>query len=195
LIAEQEATAKVALLVTNHTRMEIKKVQQTSPVKKLILGLIGVVFLASGCQTNQSVEPTALDNSRFMSLWQTYSECRLASDFSRASVGMKQLSTAAILDQRTDGHDGFVLPLPAQLERLVESPANRLAVDIQAMTAACSLHTGQLALHEGQVDEARQAFASILSLHQNLSPYYVLQAKRFLTELERGIDIAAVKRP
>jgi hypothetical protein len=108
---------------------------------------------------------------------------------------MKQLSTAAILDQRTDGYDGFVLPLPAQLERLVESPANRLAVDIQAMTAACSLHTGQLALHEGQVDEARQAFASILSLHQNLSPYYVVQAKRFLTELERGIDIAAVKRP
>jgi hypothetical protein len=175
--------------------MEIKKVHQTSPVKKLILGLIGVVFLASGCQTNQSIEPTAIDNSRFMSLWQTYSDCRLASDFSRASSGMKQLSSAAILDQRTDGYDGFVLPLPAQLERLVENPANRLAVDIQAMTAACSLHTGQLALHEGYVDEARQAFASILSLHHDLSPYYVVQAKRFLTELERGIDIAAVKRP
>jgi hypothetical protein len=168
--------------------MEIDKVHHTSSIKKLFLGLIGVVVLASGCQTSHSTDPVALDNHKFMSLWQTYSDCKLASDFSQASVGMKQLSSAAFLDQR---HDGFVLPLPAQLERLVSNPASRLAVDIQAMTAACSLHTGQLALHEGQVDEARQAFASILTLNQDLSPYYTLQAKRFLTELERGIDIAA----
>jgi hypothetical protein len=168
--------------------MEIDKVHHTSSMKNLFLGLIGVVVLASGCQTSHSTDPVALDNNKFMSLWQTYSDCKLASDFNQASVGMKQLSSAAFLDQR---HDGFVLPLPAQLERLVSNPASRLAVDIQAMTAACSLHTGQLALHEGQVDEARQAFASILTLNQDLSPYYTLQAKRFLTELERGIDIAA----
>lgn len=171
--------------------MEIDKVHHTSSIRKLFLGLIGVVVLASGCQTSHSTNPVVLDNSKFMSLWQTYSDCKLASDFSQANVGMKQLSSAAVLDQQNNGNDGFVLPLPAQLERLVSNPANRLAVDIQAMTAACSLHTGQLALHEGQVDEARQAFASILTLNQNLSPYYVLQAKRFLTELERGIDVAA----
>jgi hypothetical protein len=175
--------------------MEIETVQQTSRVKKLVLGLIGVVVLASGCQTtNHSINPAVLDNSKFMSLWETYSDCKLSSDFNRASVGMKQLSSAAILDQQNNGNDGFVLPLPTQLERLVSNPANRLAVDLHAMTAACSLHTGQLALHEGQVDEARQAFTSVLTLNQSLSPYYILQAKRFLTELERGIDIA-VKTP
>lgn len=169
--------------------------QQTSQVKKLVLGLIGVVVLASGCQsTNHSINPAVLDNSKFMSLWETYSDCKVSSDFNRASVGMKQLSSAAMLSQQNEGHDGFVLPLPTQLERLVSNPANRLAVDLHAMTAACSLHTGQLALHEGHVDEARLAFTSILTLDQNLSPYYILQAKRFLTELERGIDIA-VKTP
>ncbi|MBY0249554.1 MAG: hypothetical protein K2Q17_18030 [Nitrospiraceae bacterium] len=174
--------------------MEIETVQQTSRVKTLVLGLIGVVVLASGCQTNHSINPdnpAVLDNSKFMSLWETYSDCKLSSDFNRASAGMQQLSSAAILSQQNEGYDGFVLPLPTQLERLVSNPANRLAVDLHAMTAACSLHTGQLALHEGHIDEARQAFASILTLNQNLSPYYVLQAKRFLTELERGIDIAA----
>ena len=167
--------------------MEIETVQQTSRVKRLVLGLIGVVVLASGCQTNHSTL-APLDNSGFMSLWQTYSDCKITSDFKQAHVGMKHLSSAALLDQQ---NNGFVLPLPAQLERLVSNPANRLAVDIQDMTAACSLHTGKLALHEGKVDEARQAFTSILTLNKNLSTSYVLQAKRFLTELERGVDIAA----
>ena len=174
--------------------MEIDKVHHTSSTRKLFLGLIGVVVLASGCQTSHSTDAVVLDNSKFMSLWQTYSDCKLASDFNRANTGMKQLSSAAVLDQQNNGYNGFVLPLPTQLERLVSNPANRLAVDIHAMTAACSLHTGQLALHEGHVDEARHAFTSILTLSQNLSPYYILQAKRFLTELERGIDIA-VKTP
>ena len=168
--------------------------QQALPVRNFLLGLIGVVVLASGCQTNHSTNPAVLDNTRFMSLWGTYSDCKLSSDFNRASVGMKQLTSAAMLNQQSEGHDVFVLPLPTQLERLVSNPANRLAVDLHAMTAACSLHTGQLALHEGHVDEARHAFTSILTLNQSLSPYYILQAKRFLTELERGIDIA-VKTP
>lgn len=170
--------------------MEIENVQQASPIRKLVLGLIGVVFLVSGCQTNHSTL-APLDNSGFMSLWQTYSDCKITSDFKQAHVGMKHLSSAAFLEQQNNGHNGFVLPLPAQLERLVSNPSNRLAVDIQDMTAACSLHTGKLALHEGKVDEARQAFTSILTLNKNLSTSYVLQAKRFLTELERGVDIAA----
>lgn len=168
--------------------------QQASPVKKIVLGLIGVVILASGCQTTPSAKLPTLDNTRFMSLWQTYSDCKLASDYNQASLGLKQLSSATLINQSNDGYDGFVLPLPAQLERLVSNPASRLAVDLQAMTAACSLHTGQLALHEGQIDAARSAFASILTFPQDLSPYYVLQAKRFLTELERGIDVVAKTR-
>jgi hypothetical protein len=58
------------------------------------------------------------------------------------------------------------------------------------MTAACSLHTGQLALHQGRIDLARDVFSSVLSLEQDVSPYYAMQARKFLTELEEGFDLA-----
>jgi hypothetical protein len=172
--------------------MEMTRVKQTSPTRMLMLGmlgLMGIVFLASGCQTIQSSKLTDLDNARFMSLWQTYNECKAASDLSQASSGQKQLSSAAYA-QPTNGVEGFLLPLPAKLEQMVSAPPSRLAVDIHAMTASCSLHTGQLALHEGQIDAAREAFSSVLTLPQDISPYYVLQAKRFLTELDQGIDVS-----
>jgi hypothetical protein len=122
-----------------------------------------------------------------MSLWETYSSCKVASDFDQASSGLEKLSAAT---QIRMADEGFVLPLPMSLERLVSSPTNRLAVDVRAMTAACSLHTGLLALHQGRVDTAREVFSSILALQQDVSPYYVLQAKKYLTELEQGLDLA-----
>jgi hypothetical protein len=130
---------------------------------------------------------TDLDNSQFMSLWKTYSDCKVASDLSQASEGMEKLS-AATKFQYGDG--GFVLPLPSTLERLVADPPSRLAVDVRAMTAACSLHTGQLALHHGQIEMARDMFASVLKFDHDVSPYYMMQAKKFLTELEQGLDLA-----
>lgn len=155
------------------------------------LGLIGGMFLLAGCQTNLAPKPTELDNPRFMSLWETYSACRSASDLHQASSGMHRLSEAAVLVSKDEGQNGFVLPLPSQLERLVSTPPSRLAVDVQAMTAACSLHTGELALHEGSVGLARDAFSSVLTLGEGVSPYYIRQAKRFLTELEQGVAVLA----
>ena len=149
-------------------------------------GLVGVVLFASGCQTTLTPK-SGLDNTGFMSLWGTYSDCKASSDLDKASLGLKKLSDAT---QFHNGHDGFVLPLPTTLERLVTSPTNRLAVDVRAMTAACSLHTGRLAIDQGRIDLARDVFASVVTLHHDVSPYYVLQAKKFLTELERGTDVS-----
>jgi len=122
-----------------------------------------------------------------MSLWETYTDCKVASDLHQASVRMEKLAAATRLQ---DANAGFVLPLPTTLERFVTSPPSRLAVDVRAMTAACSLHTGQLALNEGRIDMARDVFASVLKLEQEISPYYVTQAQKFLTELEQGLDLA-----
>jgi hypothetical protein len=152
------------------------------------------MFLLVGCQANLASKPTDLDNSQFMSLWETYSTCRSASDLRQASSGMLRLSEAAALKSNSEGQDGFVLPLPSQLERLVSNPPSRLAVDVQAMTAACSIHTGELALREGSVEVAHNAFSSVLTLGDNVSPYYIRQAKRFLTELEQGVAVAANTR-
>ena len=86
---------------------------------------------------------------------------------------------------------GFVLPLPAKLERLVTDPTNRFAVDVRSMASACTLHAGQLALESGHIDLARDLFATVLDLHPSEeSSYYRLQARTFLKELERGIEIS-----
>jgi len=151
--------------------------------QRLAFGLLGVLFLASGCQSNAS-KPTGLDNTRFMSLWETYGSCKAASDLNQATLHMERLSAAT---QLREGNEGVVLPLPTKLESLVTNPPTRFSVDVPAMAAACSLHTGQLAIQEGRTDLARDVFASVVALREKVSSYYVLQARAFLTQLERGI--------
>ena len=146
-------------------------------------GLLGVLFLASGCQTNPS-QATGLDNTRFMSLWETYGSCKTATDLNQATLNMERLSAAT---QHRESNEGFVLPLPTKLEGLVTNPPSRFAVDVPTMAAACSLHTGELALQEGRTDLARDLFASVVALRDKVSSYYVLRARAFLTQLERGI--------
>jgi hypothetical protein len=71
-----------------------------------------------------------------------------------------------------------------------------LAVDVNAMASACSLHAGQLALEQGQVDVARDLFSTVLALHSNEeSNYYLVQAKSFLRDIERGVEISSIKIP
>lgn len=154
--------------------------------------MLGLVLLAAGCQSSHpsSLVDAYHDNDRFMSLWQRYNACRIASDFGRAHLELKQLSSAALLKEQ----DGFVLPLPTKLQRWVSAPANRQAVDVRAMAASCSLRAGQLALHEGQIDTARNLFSSVLTHHKDISPYYTLRAKRLLAELDRGV-IVSLKTP
>lgn len=166
---------------------EYGTVKRAALRQRLAFGLLGVILLVSGCQTSSSPKLTGLDNTGFMSLWETYTDCKAASDLSQASLAMKRLTAASQLQDR---NEEFVLPLPTKLERLVTNPTNRFAVDVRAMAAACSLHTGQLALQQGRTDFARDVFASVVTLHREESSFYVLQAKTFLTELERGIDVS-----
>lgn len=164
------------------------KVHQTSFSQGAILGLVGLMLFASGCQTNSSIKHAGLDNSGFMSLWQSYSQCKASADVSQALPEVQRLTEASRLQY---GHEGFVLPLPAKLEKLVSNPTNRFAVDVRAMASACSLHTGQLAIESGHVDLARELFATVLALHASEeSSYYRLQANTLLKELSRGVDIS-----
>lgn len=89
-------------------------------------------------------------------------------------------------------YNGFVLPMPVKLERLVTTPATRLSVDVRAMAASCSLHAGQVALEHGRVDLAREAFAEVLTLHaeEGTSSFYLAQAKNFLAEIENGVQVS-----
>jgi len=147
-----------------------------------------VICLVSGCQTSPT-KATGIDNPGFMSLWGTYTQCRSTSDVGEAQSSMTTLSGAAQISHQADG---FVLPLPQNLERYVTTPANRLAVDVRAMAADCSLHTGQVALGLGLVDVAKEALTGVIALHDKTDSknYYVEKAAKLLAEIESGIQVS-----
>jgi len=156
--------------------------------RKLVFGLAGIVLLASGCQSASATKTVGLDNPGFMTLWDTYSHCRVSSDLSLVGNDLKMLTDAS---QVRNGNDGFVLPLPGKLQRLVTDPTSRFAVDVRAMASACSLHAGQLALESGRRDVARELFETVFTLYPHEeSSYYRIQAKALLAELDRGIDVS-----
>lgn len=158
--------------------------------KQSIVSLLGLALLMSGCQTDAPLKPVGLDNPGFMSLWGTYTHCKSTSDLAETQQAMGKLTTAALAGQ---GHDGFVLPMPQQLERFVATPASRLAVDVHAMAASCSLHAGQVAFSSGRIDLARESLASVITLHneKNQEPtYYLAQAHKLLAEMENGVQIS-----
>lgn len=154
--------------------------------KRLMVGL-GLAVLASGCTTGPSSQLTEQKNSGFMSLWSAYANCRSTSDLAQATSDLTQLRSAS---QMAEMNEGFVLPLPAHLERLVANPTSRVAVDVEAMAAACALYTGELALNQGQTDIARDLLGSVISLYKQERSYYVLRAKTLLAKLGQGVSIS-----
>ena len=151
----------------------------------LVVGLLGTVVFASGCTAGPSSQLTELKNSGFMSLWNTYADCRSTSDLAQATSDLTQLRSAG-----QEVNEGFILPLPTHLERLVANPTSRVAVDVEAMTAACALHTGELALNQGQTDIARDLLVSVIRLHREEDSYYVLKAKTLLAKLAQGVNVS-----
>lgn len=153
--------------------------------EKLAVGLLGVALLTSGCTTGPSSQLAELKNNGFMSLWNTYADCKSTSDLAQATSDLTQLRSAS-----QEMSDGFILPLPTHLERLVANPTSRVAVDVEAMAAACALHTGELAFNQGQTDVARDLLVSVIKLHKEERSYYVLKAKTLLAKLGPGVNVS-----
>lgn len=159
--------------------------------KSVFLILTGVMLFASGCQGTLAPQLGGLDNPGFMALWGTYTHCKASSQIDDLRIDVRQLSEATGNRER---NKGFRLPLPSQIDRLINTPTDRYAVDVRAMASACSLHAGQLALDRGRVDLARDMFSSVVALHpQDDSSYYLLQAKALLSDLDKGIDLSFKK--
>lgn len=159
--------------------------------KYLAQGLFGVGVMAFviGCTSGSSTTKVSeTRNSGFMSVWNTYADCRSTSDFGQAVSDLKQLRSAS--EHEPVAYEGFVLPLPTRLERLVSDPASRVAVDVEAMVSACALHAGELALDQGNIDIARDFFVSVIALHKEENSYYVLKAKALLARIGQGINVS-----
>ena len=158
--------------------------------KHLVQGLfgVGIMIFATGCTSGLSTQVSESANSGFMSLWNTYADCKSTSDLDQAVSDLEQLRSAS--GEGPVAHEGFVLPLPTRLERLVSNPASRVAVDVEAMVSACALHAGELALDQGDIDSARDFFVSVITLHKEENSYYVLKAKTLLGKLGHGVNVS-----
>ena len=151
-------------------------------MKNLRLIIVSILISVAGFQPSQPAHAAAIDNGSFMSLWSTYSHCQAATDLDQLSENALTLTNAA---DRSLTQEGFILPLPGKLEQLVSTPAARLAVDVKAMAAACSLRAGSAAVEAGKLSLAKDLLETVLSYQpQSEYAYYTLQAKTLLSKLE-----------
>ena len=151
-------------------------------MKNLPLILVSILVSMAGCQTGQPIKTAAIDNGSFMSLWTTYSQCQATTDINQLREAAAILTNAA---NRSLTQESFVLPLPGKLEQFVSVPAARVAVDVKAMAAACSLRAGSAAVAAGKIDVAKDLLKTVLNYQpQSEYAYYALQAKSLLSELE-----------
>jgi len=162
-------------------------------MKNLRFILVGILISVAGVQTSQPAQAAAIDNGSFMSLWRTYSHCQTTTNIDQLRENALALTSAA---NRSLAEDAFVLPLPGKLEKLVSTPVARVAVDVKAMAAACSLRASSAAVEAGKLDMAKDLLHSILSYQpQSEYAYYALQAKALLSEIEPNVIEVTLNLP
>ena len=144
---------------------------------------IMVISLAAvGCQSSPVSTSVRYDNVRFMDVWSTYTRCLSTVESQSAALYSAKLYSVSQTQTNRSPLEHF---LPAQFKNVITPPSSRLAVDVQAMAASCSLHTGTLALTAGEPDLARNQFIQVLNSHtQSDYSYYAAQARARLAELE-----------
>jgi hypothetical protein len=162
-------------------------------VKNIRLILVSILALVVWSQTSQAVQAATIDNGSFMSLWSTYSNCQAATDVDQLRENALTLTNAA---DHSLTQEGFVLPLPDKLEKLVSAPSVRFAVDVNAMAAACSLRAGSAAVAAGRLALAKELLQTVLNYQSQPDlASYVIQAKALLSEIQPNVIEVTLNRP
>jgi hypothetical protein len=123
-----------------------------------------------------------------MDVWSTYTHCLSAEE---TRVALQDSTKLRDVSRAQTTRSPFETLLPAGLKNMVSQPASRLAVDVHAMAASCSLHAGNLAMSAGEFDVARSLFREVLHGHAESDyAYYTTQARERLTQLELTLQAA-----
>ena len=149
-----------------------------NPSSRPATTLLLAVFLAylPACHLSQNSKHELLDNEQFMSVWQMYTRCITSSDLHSALRDSLQLRTMSRAENGTG-------------EYKLQPPNTRLAVDLKAMSASCTLHAGDIAATSGLNDTARDMFIAVLDEHSEpLYAYYAEQARTRLSKLGAGLQ-------
>lgn len=167
------------------------RLQPSLDMKKSSWIVLGFSFLIMGCQAAGPVRE--MESGSFSALWRTYSHCHAETKLEELNQDASVLRAAA---NHSGSQDGFVIPLPSKLQRLVTMPSTRLAVDVKAMAASCTLRAGQTAAKMGKVDVARSLLESVLEYHpQSEYAFYSMQAKTMLLELDNPAITVSFRTP
>lgn len=153
-----------------------------------IFAILVAALSVVGCQSNPATTSVRYDDVRFMDVWSTYTHC-LSSDQTQSALldshKLREVSQSQALRSPLDDF------LPTKLKSMVTQPAARLAVDVHAMAAACSLHAGNLAVAVGEHDLARNEFRQVLENQtQSDYSYYASQARERLSYLDLTLQAA-----
>jgi hypothetical protein len=139
-----------------------------------MFAILLISLAAAGCQSGAAGTSVRYDNVRFMDVWATYTRCLSTEDpqsAARYSMSLQEMS------ERQTNQSPLEDILPATFKQIIAQPSSRLAVDVHAMAASCSLHTGTLALSTGEHDLAKSQFTQILNGYaQSEYSYYAEQA-------------------
>ncbi len=160
-------------------------------MRELKLGLFAIMvsaLSAVGCQSSLASNSVRYDNVRFMDVWNTYTHCLSTEETQSALLDSTKLHGVSQTQANRSLFENF---LPSQFKNMVAQPSFRLAVDVHAMAASCSLHTGNLAVSVGEHDLAKNQFRQILDSHtQSDYSYYAAQARAQLSHLELTLQAA-----
>lgn len=153
-----------------------------------LIALLVTALSAVGCQSSPAATSVRYDNVRFMDVWSTYTHCLSAESAQAALLDSSKLREVSRTQTTRSPLETI---LPASLKNMVTQPASRLAVDVHAMAAACSLHAGTLALSAGEPDLARNQFWEVLHSHTESDySYYTSQARERLAQLALTLQAA-----
>ncbi len=140
-------------------------------------GAVGLVFLMSlaglgGCHMSGPFDRPAssLDNAQFMEAWKTYLHCRSSVELEEIQADLQQLNRVAhAVSMR---NHASIRVLPASVRTLIAMLPSRLAVDPQAMSAACALHGGHVAHAAGQPELSVELLTAVVAAQQGTAYAY-----------------------
>ena len=173
-----EFTSKQEKLITADNHM------MSMTYLKRTIGLVGLImmFTLSGCQSFQPTQPSelALEDSEFMSLWDTYNQCQEEGDLDKLQQFVHQLHAAP----RPISIHHSPIPLPQFLTNLATPRGSRLSVDPRAMTASCAIRAGNRARYLSDHETAQSMYELVVSNYPELEyAFYVEQAQFELNQL------------
>lgn len=133
-------------------------------VPLLLMSLFGL----SGCQGQWFVDASdpVIDNTRFMNAWETYRHCSSSSEPDEIWTDLQELrrlAQAVMLQTQPSAH------LPAAIRSWMDALPSRLAVDPNAMTAACALHGARIAQFAGRSELSVELFTAAGTAQEGLS--------------------------